>query len=107
MIKIIPFQDYSDFENPKTLYRKYDTNAAKLIESYIYETGTDKELIEDLYRTQKGEWFLAGTGGIDSKYAKGENITVLTEAEALQWLVDHAPASSTIADYFADRIVDA
>lgn len=54
---------------------------------------------EELYRTPKGVYFLAGSGGpmtswsrrtADNMTAGGEGIRVLTEAEAREWVERYA-----------------
>ena len=55
--------------------------------------------LENLYRTKKGTYFIAGEGGAMSKYAQscghnsvcgGEGITPLSEFEAREWVEVHA-----------------
>lgn len=63
---------------------------------------------ETLYRTQKGAWFTYGKGGPMSRYAEpafgggwqgSSAVRVLSEAEARQWLEDHAD-TDTYLKYF-------
>ena len=69
---------------------------------------------ETLYVTKKGAYFLAGSGGAMTKYAKtignmmcdGEGIEPLTEKEALVWLESH-DETDAIERYFSDMIEDA
>ncbi|RQD73490.1 MAG: hypothetical protein D5R97_09295 [Candidatus Syntrophonatronum acetioxidans] len=74
----------------------YDTEKAVFIASYRYSNPSDfKHIEEDLYKTKKGNYFLAGGGGPMSKYAVslGDNqtggssdvITPLTAQEAREW----------------------
>lgn len=92
------------------------------INSLIYNTDTADELASDsgggycndfrhweetLYRTQKGNHFLHGTGGPMSKYSEqygdsyssGSAIVPLTEAESLEWCEEHE-CQSAIEEYF-------
>ena len=94
------------------------------INSLIYNTDTADELASDsgggycndfrhweetLYRTQKGNHFLHGTGGAMSRYSEacgdgnsygsGSAIIPLTEAEALGWCEEHE-CQSAIEEYF-------
>ena len=93
------------------------------INSLTYNTETADELASDssaggrndfrhweetLYRTQKGNHFLHGTGGPMSRYAEacgdnsyggGSAIVPLTEAEALEWCEEHG-CQSAIDDHF-------
>lgn len=79
----------------------YNTATASLIASAYspgYNSSDFNHWSEDLYRTQKGAFFLAGSGGPMSKYAEpagqhstsgGSRITPLTETEALAWCEQH------------------
>ncbi len=69
---------------------------------------------EGLYHTGKGAWFLAGWGNARSPYGtvagntrgSGERITVLTPAEAQEWLEEHGKVDALEA-YFGELIEDA
>lgn len=70
---------------------------------------------EDLYRTPRGNWFLAGEGGPMTRYARscgdntttgGEAITPLTPDEALQWL-ENEGETEAIEQYFSESVQDA
>lgn len=75
--------------------RLYDTEQADQIAEYapITDRGDFNYLIERLYRTPEGEYFLHGKGGASTKYRKrisgghtdGEELRLLTEEEALDW----------------------
>lgn len=66
---------------------------------HVYDTTTSTELgtrsfgaygdpagyEETLYRTRPGFYFLAGRGGEQSPYAKGEDIRPISEEEAEAW----------------------
>ncbi len=48
----------------------YDTETADLICEYSYGRSSDfRYLYEALYKTTKGQWFIAYDGGAQSKYA--------------------------------------
>ncbi len=64
---------------------------------------------ESLYKTQKGQFFTAGSGGALSKYSQssgqnsweeGEGMKLLTYDQALVWCEDHDIDADTIAKYF-------
>lgn len=83
----------------------------KIIDGKLYNTETSEYLgsnqeyfrsdfryySEELYRTKKGKYFLAGEGNGLSKYSKkyddgwgpGEAIILLTEEEAKEWVENH------------------
>ena len=76
--------------------KKYDTNTAKLIESFSHKYRNDFEYFkEQLYQKKTGEFFIDGEGGAASKYAEdgetggrhgGYRIVPLTENEAKAWV---------------------
>jgi len=83
--------------------KAYDTDKADQI--YFCSNGysrTDFKYVEEtLYRTRKGRWFLYGRGGPltryaescgDNSYTGGSRIEPLSENEARDWLMSHAPA---------------
>lgn len=90
---------------------RYDTTTAELIgeaSSSAYSTDF-RYWEEELYRTRRGRWFLAGKGGPSSHYAVsvgnngwggGQRITPLTEAEAQAWAERHLDAD-TVAQHFS------
>mgnify|MGYP001562421380 FL=1 len=94
----------------------YNTETAELLHEWdngIY--GNDFRCCnESLYKTKKGAYFIAGSGGAMSKYAKSygnntggsEGIEVVTEKEAIRWLEEH-DGSDILAEKFADRIEEA
>ncbi len=70
---------------------------------------------ESLYITKKGSYFLAGSGGALSKYARscgqnstcgGSGIEPLGKKEAIQWLEDHE-GTKAIEEYFKADIEEA
>ena len=96
---------------------RYDTDKAECIAGDCGGEGKRdfNWFDEDLYRTAKGRWFIAGEGGPRSKYAEtvgqnrwssGSRIIPLTPDEARQWL-EHAGKTACIEKYFGDAIEDA
>jgi len=70
---------------------------------------------ESLYKTKKGAYFIAGSGGPMSKYAKscGSNntcgssdITPLSKAEAIEWLESH-DGTEALEEHFSEEIEEA
>lgn len=97
--------------------KRYDTETATLIASWDngYFGNDFKRCEEDLYRTERGSWFIYGEGGPMSKYVQatgpnsyigGEDITPLSADEARQWLEDTGNYSE-MEEYFADQVEDA
>jgi hypothetical protein len=82
--------------------RVYNTETAELLGDDSSHVGrSDFHWYEEgLYRTKKGAYFLAGEGGAMTGYAKsydggnsyggGELLTLLTEAEAREWMEAHS-----------------
>lgn len=67
--------------------KRYDTAHAERIAEHDFHAQSDTfTYYENLYRTPKGAWFLAGEGGADSKYKGDEGIRVLTAEQAQAWL---------------------
>lgn len=98
--------------------KRYDTEAPKTISiavrTHSYPSDFDFTR-EELYRTGKGAYFLAGRGGPRSAYAErvGNNgwsgssrITPLSADEALSWLERH-DLTDAIEQYFSDVVEDA
>ncbi|MDY6830978.1 MAG: hypothetical protein SWC96_03925 [Thermodesulfobacteriota bacterium] len=96
--------------------KRYNTETAEKIVDWSnsYPPGDFKRCAESLYRTKKGNWFLAGEGGPMSKYAEpvgdmtggGSGIIPLTDQDALQWLEDKEFVDE-IEAYFSESIDDA
>lgn len=96
--------------------RRYDTETAEFVASWSYGGRGDFEYErEELYRTPKGSWFIAGSGGPKTKYSQqtgqnewsgGERITPLSPDEARRWL-ERAEEWDAIEEYFFDDIEDA
>ena len=96
--------------------KKYDTEIAEQIaeDGYSY-SGDFRYWYEVLYRTKKGNFFVAGEGGALTKYAVpvgnnstsgSERITPLTRQEAFEWCERHG-ATEAIETHFSDLIEDA
>ena len=96
---------------------RYDTDTAEKIADDSYSNYGDLGYwCEELYHTNKGNWFLAGEGGAMSKYARsvgqnetggGSAIIPLTKGEALAWLEVHTSDADTFEKYFSDVLEDA
>ncbi len=91
--------------------KTYNTDTATLIHEWDngHSYGDLHYCEEALYRTAKGAYFLAGSGGPGSSFAKktgsntwsgGERLRLVSEQEALQWLEDHDAAPETVGQYF-------
>ena len=75
--------------------KTYNTETAELLGEYCnqYGFGDLHYIHESLYKTLKGAYFLCGSGGAFTKYAKpcgdswsySSSIHPLTEEEALDW----------------------
>lgn len=93
--------------------KRYNTETAEEIARYYYGAYGDFEYFDEtLYRTAKGNWFLAGSGGPNSKYAEyvgagsrsgGSAIIPMTDDEAYEWLEEYSETSA-IEEYFSDRV---
>ncbi len=123
-INSIEFVDSDGKPIPTEPTEKGRLTMKKVIEGKIYNTETAEEVHswenhyysndfhhceETLYRTKKGAWFLAGSGGAMSKYSRtcgsnswtgGDGMEVLTDAEAQAWLEDHGADADLIQRYF-------
>ena len=96
--------------------KRYDTEKAELIAQWSnrYNPGDFNYCEEDLYKTEKGAYFIAGSGGALSKYAKsfgngscgGEEIRVCDEDQAFAWL-EGTGNTDALESEFPDRIEDA
>jgi hypothetical protein len=65
----------------------YDTEKAEQLGTHAFSYYGDPAGYEEtLYKTKGGLYFLFGRGGATSPYAKGEDITPLSEAKAKAWL---------------------
>ena len=96
--------------------KRYDTETAKRVAKYRNGLGRGdfRNYNEELYRTPRGNWFLAGEGGPMTKYSQpcgdmtsgGEGIIPLTPEEARSWLESH-DENEALERYFSDSIEDA
>jgi hypothetical protein len=96
--------------------KRYDTETAEYIADYSNHYGRNdfRSLEETLYRTPKGNFFLAGEGGPMTKYARpcggmtggGEDIIPLTKEEAFEWAEAHMDTDE-IVGVFGDMVQDA
>jgi hypothetical protein len=96
--------------------KRYDTETATEVASV--ENGHNVSdfhyFTEALYRTARGNWFLAGWGNARSPYATrcgnmsglGEHLITLAPSEAQEWLEEHGKVDAVEA-YFGELIEDA
>jgi hypothetical protein len=101
-----------------TIARKtYNTETATLIGSWSNGCFTTDfaYLSEDLYRTARGAFFVAGEGGARSSYAQsygsnsvggGAAIRPLTKDEALDWCEEH-DCQDAIEEHFSEMVAEA
>lgn len=95
----------------------YDTQTAVCVGSY--ETGGSCRdfhyFEENLYRTPKGTYFVAGSGGPMTHYSRavgqnewsgGSDIRALTREEAFEWAEQHLDSDDVQAE-FGDLVVPA
>jgi hypothetical protein len=92
--------------------KRYDTEKAEEIAWNGSTEGRSdfRYFSEYLYRTARGRWFLAGSGGPMTKYAEtigngrtgGDGIIPLSEDEAREWLehCDSSSATEALEKYF-------
>lgn len=101
----------------KIIDRKlYDTDRAILIHEWTSGTGYSdfNHYEEKLYVTEKVAYFLAGSGGANTKYRRdfdngscsGEDISVMSVEEAIDWLEQHDGAEA-IEKFFSSEIEEA
>ena len=96
--------------------KRYNTETATLVAEYWNGIGKNnfRYVSEDLYITKNGSWFMAGSGGAMTSYAKrhgnctygSQAVRTLTSDEAYAWLEDH-DETIAIESYFPDLIKDA
>ena len=90
--------------------KRYDTNTAELIGEYSSPGGysASYHLEESLFRTEKGQYFLAGAGGPLTKYAEranpncwrgGSAIILLSSSLAQLWAERHLSAEEVEANF--------
>lgn len=94
----------------------YDTDQAEEIAQYTpnRDRGDFYYLIETLYKTSSGEYFLHGEGGAATKYAKacsgggttgGAEIEPLDEEAALDWCEERGVDGEIVVDEF-DHLIE-
>ena len=96
--------------------KRYDTDTATEIAEYDngFNGGDFHLVVERLYKTDKGAYFLACSGGALSKYAdiggnyriEGKQIRPLSNYETIQWLEKHVE-TDVLNQQFPDKIEDA
>lgn len=103
----------------------------QVIDGKMYNTDTAKEVAshsnggsyndfqhyeESLYRTKKGNYFLAGEGGPMTKYRElcgqdswggGSAIIPMTKEEAFEWAQQHCGDDDDVMEHFKDMIEEA
>ncbi|RZV10520.1 hypothetical protein BDK88_1688 [Natrinema hispanicum] len=92
----------------------YDTDQAKQIARYapLTDKGDFNYLIETLYKTSDGEYFLHGDGGAATKWAEkisnkrmpSEEIQLLTDEEALNWCEERAVDGEIVVEEFGHLV---
>lgn len=97
----------------------YDTDKAELLHTYepIQNMDDFHYILESLYVTPKGAFFLCGEGGPMSAYVQslgggsysgGEGLQVLSVQEAAEWLETHGGDEALIEhESFVDLLEDA
>ena len=86
--------------------KRYDTETATKVADDSYSNYGDFGCwSEELYRTKKGNWFLRGEGGDETR--GGSVIIPFTKKEALTWLEAHTTNSEAYEKYFTDMLEDA
>jgi hypothetical protein len=89
----------------------YNTETADVIAGWSNDLGGGdfNQCEESLYKTKKGQFFVAGSGGAMSRYSVscgnnswggGEGMELLSEAEALAWCEEHDVDADEIAKHF-------
>lgn len=95
---------------------RYDTEKATMVAQWDNGLSNSdfNNLSEELFITNKGAWFMHGTGGPNSRYAKSNGkeqwgssqIVVLEEYQVLDWLEMH-DYTDELENYFPGHIQDA
>jgi len=95
---------------------RYDTDTAEEIAVHSNGLGPSDfhYLLETLYRTPNGRWFVHGEGGARTRYAcpagdgrtRGRDIRPLRREEAMEWLEAHGKVKA-LEHHFADEIEEA
>lgn len=92
----------------------YDTDAAEQIAQHapLTDKGDFNYLVETLYKTSDGVYFLHGDGGAATKWAEkvsnkrmpNEEIQLLTDEEALDWCEERCIDGEIVIEEFADLL---
>jgi len=96
--------------------KTYNTDTAQLVAEEWNGLGCDdfRYLLEELYRTKKGTFFLYGSGGPMTKYSESSGrstwgintIIPMSDNEAYDWLEENGH-DEAIENYFSDIIEEA
>lgn len=96
--------------------RMYNTETAKEIAEFSsgYHCGDFRRYDEALYRTKKGSYFLAGSGGPMTKYSErcgdawghGSDLEPISRTQAIEWLEEHG-YTDILESEFSDQIEEA
>ncbi|MEH2512244.1 hypothetical protein V1291_003598 [Nitrobacteraceae bacterium AZCC 1564] len=91
--------------------KRFDTETATKVDSLTSDCNPGDGFFEDtqIYRTKNGNWFLAGRGGLASRWGGcGESggIRPIDASEAQKFLEREGNVAA-IEEYFQDSIVDA
>ena len=83
----------------------YDTEvASNIAERRGGDPETDPKWYQEApYVTEHGRWFMHINGGPESRYAEGEDITIVTSDQAFEWLATHAELEG-LERYFPGRV---
>ena len=100
--------------------KRYNTETAKRVYEWCnsYLPGDFKHRSKDLYRTQKGAWFLLHYGGaltdmaisVQGGTGGSSDIEPISDGDAFGFLQAHSDdsdAAKALETYFGDRIEDA
>lgn len=87
--------------------KMYNTETAKELGYYQRNSCTFSRICEILYKTKKGNYFLDGCGGPQSKYAVydgnevcgGEDIIPLSEEAARKWAEQYLEADVYVEEF--------
>ena len=95
----------------------YDTEKATLIAEWSWGSpGNFQHVVEGLYKTRNGRYFIAGSGGPMSKYARkvdqntwsgGSDITPVSRQAAFEWCQENGVDPDLIAREFPDFLQEA
>ena len=90
--------------------KEYNTDTADLVADFDngYPVSDFHHFSEALYKTKKGQFFIAGEGGALTPYASshgsskgyGASLRLVTESEALEWCEEAKINPDTIKEHF-------